>query len=143
MSALFPELAIFVLFLSSFPLMFKLRMISTIMVLAPHGEVAKTLLLVRLATHKLHVPVDDVAGLDLLTTTLAYKHMAPLLPKFKLVRRWQRLKHLFTEITGVTLSALSLHTDHIQQQPEIPLKTRPQHMQVKVPAVKHPSLCAP
>jgi hypothetical protein len=50
MSALFLELARTVLFLSYSPHMFRLRMISSMMVLAPHGDVAKTLPVVRLAT---------------------------------------------------------------------------------------------
>ena len=51
-------------------------------VLAPHGEVAKALIGVRLATHKAFCD-----GLELLATTLAGKYMTTLLPKFKLVRR--------------------------------------------------------
>ena len=39
----------------------------------PHGEVAKTLPAVRLATHKLIVSVDAVVGVKLLDTTLAGK----------------------------------------------------------------------
>ena len=38
-------------------------------VLAPHGDVAKALHVVRLATHKLLMTVDDVVGLELLVTT--------------------------------------------------------------------------
>ena len=53
--------------------MFRLGMISSMVVLAPHGEVAKTFLVVRLATHMLLVSVGDVVGLELLTTTLANK----------------------------------------------------------------------
>ena len=60
-------------------------------VLAPHGEVAKALSVVRLATHKLLVSVDDVVGIELLAATLADKHMATVLPKLVLVRCWQRL----------------------------------------------------
>ena len=103
MFVLFLELARAVLFLSSSPLTFRLRMISSIVVLAPHGEVVKALHVVRLTTPKLLVSVDDVVGLELLATTLADKHMATVLPKFVLVRRWQRLKSLVTEITGVVL----------------------------------------
>ena len=51
-------------------------MISSMVVLAPHGEVGKTLLVVRLATNKLIVSVDAVVGVELLATTLAGKHMA-------------------------------------------------------------------
>ena len=56
---------------------------------------------VRLITHKLLVYVDDVFGLELLATTLTDKHMATVLPKFVLIRRWQRLETLLTVITGV------------------------------------------
>ena len=62
MSALFLELARIILFLSSSPHMFRSRMISSIVVLAPHGEVSKTLPVVRLATQKLIVSVDAVVG---------------------------------------------------------------------------------
>ena len=76
MSALFLELTRTVLFLSSSPHMFRLRMISPMVVLAPHGEVVRTLPVVRIATHKLIVSVDAVFGVELLATTLAGKHMA-------------------------------------------------------------------
>ena len=56
-------------------------------VLAPVGEVAKALPVVRLATQKLFVSVDDVVGLELLATALADKQMATMLPKFMLVSR--------------------------------------------------------
>ena len=113
MSALFLELARTVLFLSSSPLTFRLRMISSMVVLAPHGEVAKALPVVRLATHKLLVTVDAVVGLELLATTLADKHMATVLPNFVLVRRWQRLESLVTDITGVNpLSLLCFVPPH-------------------------------
>ena len=118
MSALFLELARTVLFLSSSPHTFRLRMISSMVVLAPHGEVAKTLPVVRLATHKLIVSVDAVVGVELLATTLAGKHMATVLPNFVLARHLQRLESFVTDITGVnplSLScALSPHTDPIQ-----------------------------
>ena len=55
-------------------------MISPIVVLDPHGKVAKTLPVVRLATHKLIVSVDAVVGVELIATTLADKHMATVLP---------------------------------------------------------------
>ena len=74
--------------------------------LAPHREVAKTLPVVRLATHKLIVSVDAVVGLELLATTFADKHMDTVLPNFLLVRRWQRLESLVTDITGVNLCSL-------------------------------------
>ena len=84
-SALFMEPDSTVLFLSS--------------PLAPHGEVAIYLPLVRLATKKLLVSVDAVVGLELLATTLADKHMATVLPNCVLVRRSQRLESLVTDIT--------------------------------------------
>ena len=61
-------------------------MIFSMVILAPHGEVAKALHLVKLATHKLLVSVDAVVGVELLATTLADKHMATVLPNFVLVR---------------------------------------------------------
>ena len=113
MSALFLELARTVLFLSSSPHTFRLRMISSMVVLAPHGEVAKTLPVVRLATHKLIVSVDAVVGVELLATTLTGKHMATVLPNFVLVRRLQRLESLVTYITGVnSLSLLCFVPPH-------------------------------
>ena len=87
MSALFLELERTVLFLSS--------------PLAPHGEVTKTLPVVRFATKKLLVSVDAVVDLELLATTLADKHMATVLPNCVLVRCSQRLESLVTDITGV------------------------------------------
>ena len=45
--------------------------------------------------------VDAVVGLELLTTTLADKHMATVLPNYVLVRPLQRLESLVTYITGV------------------------------------------
>ena len=55
-------------------------MISSMVALAPHGEVTKTLSVVRLATHKLIVSVDGVVGVELLAITLAGKHDATVLP---------------------------------------------------------------
>ena len=101
MSALFLEVARTVLFLSSSPHTFRLRMISSRVVLAPHGEVAKTLPVVRLASHKLFVSVDAVVGVELLATTLAGKHMATVLPNFMLARHLKRLESFVTDITGV------------------------------------------
>ena len=101
MSALFLELARTVLFLSSSLHTFRLRMISSMVVLAPYEEVAKALPVVRLATHKLLVTVDAVVGLELLDTTLANKHMATVLANFVMDLRWQRLESLVTDITGV------------------------------------------
>ena len=97
--------------LQTSPLTLKLRMISSIVVLAPHGEVAKTLHVVRLATHKLIVSVDAVVGVELLATTLADKHMATVLPNYVLVRRLQRLESLFTYITGVNPLHMLLKAD--------------------------------
>ena len=62
------------------------------MVLAPDGEVAKTLPAVRFATRRLIVSVDAVVGVKLLATTLAGKHMATVLPNFVLARQLQRLE---------------------------------------------------
>ena len=77
MSALFLELArTSLFFFSSPPHTFRLRMISSMVVLAPHGEVAKTFPVLRLATHKLIVSVDAVVGVELLATNFAGKHMA-------------------------------------------------------------------
>ena len=97
MSALFLELDRPVLFLSS--------------TLALHGEVAKALPVVRLATKKLLVSVDAFVGLELLATTFADKHMATVLPNYVLVRRLQRLESLFTYITGVNPFHMLLKAD--------------------------------
>ena len=70
-------------------------------VLAPHEEVAKTLPVVRLATHKLIVSDDAVVEVELLATTLAGKHMATVLPNFVLARHLQRLVSFVTDITEV------------------------------------------
>ena len=91
-----------VLFLSSFPLTFRLRIISSMVVIALYGEVEKALTVVRLATHKLLVSVDAFVRVELLDTTLADKHM-PVLPNFVLVKRCQRLESLVTDITRVNL----------------------------------------
>ena len=48
--------------------------------LAPHGEVAKALHVVRLATKVFLVSVDAVFGLELLATKCPTKHMATVLP---------------------------------------------------------------
>ena len=77
-------------------------------VLAPHGDVAKTLPAVRLATHKLIVSVDAVVGVELLATTLAGRHMATVLPNFVLARQLQRLESFVTNITGVNPLSLVL-----------------------------------
>ena len=82
-------------------------------VFAPHGELAKTLPVVRLATHKLIVSVDAVVGVELLATTLAGKHMATVLPNFVLARHLQRLESFVTDITGVNpLSLLCFVPPH-------------------------------
>ena len=62
-------------------------MIASMVVLAPHGEVEKTLPAVRLATHKLIVSVDAVVRVELLATTL---------------------ESFVTDITGVNLLSLVL-----------------------------------
>ena len=70
-------------------------------VLSPHGEVAKTPPLVRLATHKPIVSVDAVVGVELLAKTLTGKHTATVLPNFVLARHLLRLESFVTAITGV------------------------------------------
>ena len=75
-------------------------MISSTVVLAPQ-EVAKTLPVVRVATHKLLVSVVAVVGVELLATTVAEKHIALVLPNLVLARYLQRLKSLVTDITGL------------------------------------------
>ena len=77
-------------------------------VLAPHGEVAKTLPVVRLATHKLIVSVDAVVGVELLATTLAGKYMDTVLPNFVLTRHLRRLESFVSDITGVNPLSLVL-----------------------------------
>ena len=108
MSALFLELARIALFFSS-PHMFRLRMIFSIVVFAPLGEVGKkTLSVVRHAKHKLIVSVDAVVGVELLVSTLADKHIATVLAK-----QLQRLESFVTDITGVNpLSLLCFFTPH-------------------------------
>ena len=69
MSALFLELAINVL-----------------LPLAPHDEVALVIPVVRLATKKFLVSVDNVVGLALLATTFSDKHIANVLPNCVLVK---------------------------------------------------------
>ena len=68
--------------------------------LAQYGEVAKTLPVVRLATHKLIVSVDAVVGIELLATTLEGKHIATVLPNFVLAKHFQRLESFVTDIAG-------------------------------------------
>ena len=86
--------------MSSSPHTFSLTMISSMVVLTPHGEVAKTLPAVRLATHKLIVSVDAVVGVELLATTVAGQHIATVLTNFVLARHLQRLESFVTDITG-------------------------------------------
>ena len=112
MSALFLELASTVLFFSSSPLAFKMRMISSMEFLPPHGEVEKALPVVMLL-----VSVDDVVGLELLVTTLADKHLATVKPKFLLVMRWQRLESLITYITGVNPLIILCFVPHHSSHP--------------------------
>ena len=113
MSTLFLELARTVLFLSSSPHTFRLRMISSIVVLAPYGEVPKNLPAVRLATHKLIVSLDAVVGVELLATTLAGKHIATVLQNFVLPRHLQRFNSFVSDITGVNpLSLLCFVPPH-------------------------------
>ena len=69
-------------------------------VLAKHGEVAKALLVVRLATHKLLVSADANVGVELLGTTLADKKLATVLPNFVLDMCWQRLESLVKTLQG-------------------------------------------
>ena len=109
MSAFFLELARTVFFFSSSPHTFRLRMVSSMVVLAPLREVAKTLPVVRLATHKLIVSVDAVVGVELLATTLAGKHMATVLPNFVLARHLQRLESFVTYITDTLLCFVPPH----------------------------------
>ena len=70
-------------------------------VLAPHGEVAKTLPVLRLTTQKLIVSVDALVRVELLATTLAGKHMANVLPNFVMTRHLQIFESFVTDITGV------------------------------------------
>jgi hypothetical protein len=113
MSALFLELARTVLFFSSSPHTFRLRMISSMVVVAPLRELAKTLPVVRLATHKHIVSVYAVVGVELLATTLAGKHIATVRPNFVLAKHVQRLESFVTDITGVNpLSLLCFAPPH-------------------------------
>ena len=101
MSALFLELARTVLFLIYSPHMFRLTMIFSMVVLAAHGEVSKTLHVVRLAKHKLVVSVDAAVGVELLATTIAGKYMATVLSNYVLAWHLQRLESFVTDITEV------------------------------------------
>ena len=105
MSALFMVLARTVLFLPFFPITFRFRLISSMVVLAPHGEVAKAFPVARLDTNKLIVSMDSIAGLELLATILADKYMVNVLPNLVLV----------TDITWVNPLALVLCTFVLHQ----------------------------
>ena len=70
-------------------------------VIAPQGEVAKALAVVRLSTHKLLVSGDAVVGLEILVASLGDKHMVTVLPNLVLVLCLQRLEDLVPNITGV------------------------------------------
>ena len=88
-------------------------MISSVVVANPHGEVAKALSVVRLAAYKIIVSVDGVVGVEPHATTLGDKHMATVLPNVVLLRHWQRLESLITDITGVnSLSPLCFVSPH-------------------------------
>jgi hypothetical protein len=100
MSAFFLELARTVLFFSSSPHTFRLRMISSMVVLAPLREVAKTFPVVRLATHRPIVSDDAVVGVELLATIPAGKHIATVLPKFVLAKHLQILEALSQPLQG-------------------------------------------
>ena len=52
--------------------------------------------------------VDANAGLEILATTLADKHMANVLPNYVLVMHWKRLEILVTDITEVNPVSLCL-----------------------------------
>ena len=88
MCALFFDLVRNVLSLSSSPKTFKQRMISSRVVLAPHVKFSRALPVVRIATHKLLVSVIDVVGLELLSITLANKHMSTAQYE-KPLKKWQ------------------------------------------------------
>ena len=141
MSALFLEPARTVLFLSSSPHTFRLRMICSMVVLAPHEEVAKTFPVVRLATHKLIVSEDAVVRVELHVKTLAGKHMATVLPNFVLARNMQRLESCVTDFTGVNPRSLVLWSHPATTW--FPSQTCPRHLQVQAPADEHSSSCAP
>ena len=70
-------------------------------VVALHGEMAKTLPAVRFVKHKLIVSVDANVGVELHATTLAGKHMATVRPNFVLAMHLQRFEIFVTDITGV------------------------------------------
>ena len=63
-------------------------------VLAPHGEVVKTLPMLRVATHTLNVSVDAVVGVEPLATTLAGKYIVTVLPNFELAKQMNTPIHV-------------------------------------------------
>ena len=85
MFALSLELARTVLILSSSPITFRIRMISSMIFSCP-TKVAKALPVARLATQKLLVSVDAIVCLGLLVNALTDKHMDIELPNLLLVR---------------------------------------------------------
>ena len=105
-----------------------------------YGEVAKALPVERLVTHKLLVSIDAVVGVELLNTTLAHKHMVTvLLPNIVLVRHWQILKSLVTDITEIkplSLVRCPPNWYHLATT-WIPSHSRPWHHQVQVTADEH------
>ena len=123
MSALFLELVRTVLFLSSSPHTFRLRMISSMVVLAPDGEVAKTLLWWGLPHKSLLCLLMMLLGLNFLTQPL----QANTWPLCCQILCWleKDLTTLSQTLQGWTFSlpcALSPHTDPIQQQHDFPHK---------------------
>ena len=113
--------------------------------LAPHREVAKALPVMMLATKKLFVSVDAFVGPRLFATTLADKHMATVLPNCVLVRHSQGLKSLVTYFTLVNPPSIVCFVPPDWSHPAttwIPSQICPQHLQVQVPADKHPFSCA-
>ena len=82
-------------------------------VLASLKEVAKTLPVVKLVTHKPIVSVNAVVGVELLAIILAGKYIATVLPNFVLAMHLQRLESFGTAITGVNpLSLLCFVPPH-------------------------------
>ena len=114
MSALFLELARTVLFVSSSPHMFKLRMIFSMVTFALHGEMAKTLPVVRLVTQAYCVYWCCCWGWTSCHNPCRQTHGI-----------CKDLKALSQTLQGWTLSlscVLSPHTDPIQQQQDFPHK---------------------
>ena len=78
---------------------------------------------------------------------LYIKKIDIVLPNCVLVRRWQNLWSLVTEIAGVNPFSISLvlgapHWSHPETK-LFPSQTCLWHLQVQVPAYEHPSSCAP